>query len=146
MILHCSFDLHFSNKLVILSIFYCVYWQSVDQKDPLEKEMVTNSNIIAWEISWAEEPDGLQSMGSQRVRHNLATTSPLEKCLFRSSHVLLGCPSSSFTCSPSLVMLRTLTPFYFCRLWVHSYPQIFALVVHSACSACWFFIQPTLFL
>ena len=33
--------------------------------------MVTNSNIIAWEISWAEQPDGLQSMGSQRVRHNL---------------------------------------------------------------------------
>ena len=50
--------------------------------------MVTNSIILAREISWAEEPDGLQSMGSQRVRHNLATTSPLEKCLFRSSHVL----------------------------------------------------------
>ena len=68
--------------------------------------MVTNSNIIAWEISWAEEPYGVQSMGFQRVRHNLATTSPLEKCLFRSSHVLLSCPSSSFMCSPSLVMLR----------------------------------------
>ena len=106
MVLHCSFDLHFSKKLVILSIFYCVFWQSVDQKDPLEKEMVTNSNIIAWEISWAEEPDGVQSMGSQRVRHNLATTSPLEKCVFRSSHVLLGCPGSSFTCSPSLVILQ----------------------------------------
>ena len=50
--------------------------------------MVTNSNIIAWEISWAEEPYGVQSMGFQRVRHNLATTSPLEKCLFRSSHVI----------------------------------------------------------
>ena len=67
--------------------------------------MVTNSIILAREISWAEEPDGLQSMGSQRVRHNLATTSLLEKCLFRSSHFLLGCPSSSIMCSPSPVML-----------------------------------------
>ena len=37
------------------------------QEDPLEKEMATHSSILAWEISWAEEPDGLQSMGSQRV-------------------------------------------------------------------------------
>ena len=41
--------------------------------------MVTNSNIIAWEISWAEEPDGVQSMGSQRVRHNLATKQQQQK-------------------------------------------------------------------
>ena len=37
------------------------------QEDPLEKEMATHSSILAWEISWAEKPDGLQSMGSQRV-------------------------------------------------------------------------------
>ena len=42
-------------------------------EDPLEKEMATHSSILAWEIPWTEEPDGLQSMGSQRVRHNLAT-------------------------------------------------------------------------
>ena len=42
-------------------------------EDPLEKEMPTHSSILAWEISWTEEPGGLQSMGSQRVRHNLAT-------------------------------------------------------------------------
>jgi len=36
----------------------------------LEKEMATHSNILAWKISWTEEPDGLQSMGSQRVRHD----------------------------------------------------------------------------
>ena len=40
------------------------------QEDPLEKEMATYSNILAWEILWAEEPGGLQSMGFQRVRHN----------------------------------------------------------------------------
>ena len=35
-------------------------------KDPLEKEMATHSNILAWEIPWTEEPDRLQSMGSQK--------------------------------------------------------------------------------
>ena len=36
----------------------------------LEKEMATHSSILAWKIPWAEEPDRLQSMGSQRVRHD----------------------------------------------------------------------------
>ena len=39
-------------------------------EDPLEKEMATHSSILAWEISWMEVPGGLQSIGSQRVRHN----------------------------------------------------------------------------
>ena len=47
--------------------------QSLGWEDPLEKEMVTHSNIIAWEIPWTEEPGRLQFMGSQRVRYNLAT-------------------------------------------------------------------------
>ena len=37
------------------------------QEDPLEKEMATHSSIPAWEIPWAEEPEGLQSMGSQEL-------------------------------------------------------------------------------
>ena len=41
--------------------------------DPLEKEMATHSSILAWRIPWTEEPGGLQSMGSQRVRHDRAT-------------------------------------------------------------------------
>ena len=41
--------------------------QSLGQEDPLEKEMATHSSILAWEITWTEEPGGLQSMGSQRV-------------------------------------------------------------------------------
>ena len=36
-------------------------------EDPLEEEMATHSSILDWEIPWAEEPGGLQSMGSQRV-------------------------------------------------------------------------------
>ena len=38
-------------------------------EDPLEEEMATHSNILAWEIQWTEEPGRLQSMGLQRVRH-----------------------------------------------------------------------------
>ena len=48
--------------------------QSLGQEDPLEKEMATHSSILAWKIPWTEDPDGLQSMGSQRVRHNWAHT------------------------------------------------------------------------
>ena len=47
--------------------------QSLGQEDPLEKEMATHPSILAWEIPWTEEPHGLQSMGSRRVRHDLAT-------------------------------------------------------------------------
>ena len=42
-------------------------------EDPLEKEMATHSNILAWEILWTEEHGGLQSVKSQKVRHDLAT-------------------------------------------------------------------------
>ena len=41
------------------------------QEDPLEKEMATHSNILAWEILWTEEPGRRQSMGSQKVGHDL---------------------------------------------------------------------------
>jgi len=41
--------------------------QSLDQEDPLEKEMATHSSILAWRIPWTEEPGRLQSMGLQRV-------------------------------------------------------------------------------
>ena len=39
-------------------------------ENPLEQEMATHSSILAWRIPWTEEPGGLQSTGSQRVRHN----------------------------------------------------------------------------
>ena len=46
---------------------------SLVQEGPLEEEMATHSSILAKKIPWTEEPGGLQSMGSQRVRHDLAT-------------------------------------------------------------------------
>ena len=47
--------------------------RSLDQEDPLEEEMATHSGILPWEIPQTEEPGGLQSMGSQRVRHDWTT-------------------------------------------------------------------------
>ena len=47
--------------------------RSLGREDPLEKEMATHSSSLAWRIPWMEEPGGLQSVGSQRVRHDLAT-------------------------------------------------------------------------
>ena len=47
--------------------------QSLGQEDTLEKEIATHSNMVAWEIPQTEELSGLQSVGSLRVRHNLAT-------------------------------------------------------------------------
>ena len=47
--------------------------QSLSWEDPLGKEMATHSSILAWKIPWTEEPEGLQSMGPQRVRHDLTT-------------------------------------------------------------------------
>jgi len=44
------------------------------QEDPLEKEMATHSSILAWRIPWTEEPGGLQSTGSQRVRQDCGTS------------------------------------------------------------------------
>ena len=44
--------------------------RSLGWEDPLEKEMATHFNILAWRILWTEESGGLQSLGSQRVRHD----------------------------------------------------------------------------
>ena len=44
--------------------------QFLGQEDPLEKGQATHSSIPAWRIPWIEEPGGLQSTGSQRVRHD----------------------------------------------------------------------------
>ena len=44
--------------------------RSLGWEDPLEEDIATHSSILAWRIPWKEEPGGLQSMGSQRVRHD----------------------------------------------------------------------------
>ena len=46
---------------------------SLGWEDPLQKELATHSSILAWRIPWAEEHSGVQSMGSQGLRHDRAT-------------------------------------------------------------------------
>ena len=46
---------------------------SIPGQDPLEKGMATHRRILAWRIPWTKEPGGLHSMGSQRLKHDLAT-------------------------------------------------------------------------
>ena len=57
-----------NNTFILAMQFPSLGWE-----DPLEKEMTTHPSILAWEIPWTEEPGGLQPMGSQRVRHDLAS-------------------------------------------------------------------------
>ena len=51
-----------------------IWVRSLGQEDPLEKEMATHPSILAWIIPWTEEPGGLQSKGSQRVRYDWTTS------------------------------------------------------------------------
>ena len=62
--------------------------QFLGQEDPLEKGMATQSSILPWRIPWTEEPGGLQSTGSQRVRHDWATNTTTTINL--DSHVASG--------------------------------------------------------
>ena len=52
--------------------------QSLDEEDPLEKEMATHSSILTWRMPWAEEPGELQSTGSQK-NHKLAIKEQLQE-------------------------------------------------------------------
>ena len=54
--------------------------RSLDQEDPLEKEMATHSSILAWEIPWTEEPGGLQSTGSQSQTQLSNSARSLSSC------------------------------------------------------------------
>ena len=65
----------------------------MDREDPLEEGMATNSSILAWRISWTEQPGGLQSTGSQRVRYkrtDLAHTHSPRDLVFLLSSTELG--------------------------------------------------------
>ena len=68
--------------------------QSLGREDPLEKEMAIHSSTIAWKIPWTDEPGRIQSMGSQRVRHDWATSLSLSNiCSVQFSFVTQSCPT-----------------------------------------------------
>ena len=58
------------QRIKLLPAIHETWVLSLGWEDPLEKEMATHYSILAWRIPWTEEPGGLQSMGSQRVRHD----------------------------------------------------------------------------
>ena len=64
----CFLAYHMAQRLKHLPPIWETWVRCLGQEDPLEKEMVTHSTILAWRIPWAEKPGRLQSMGSQRVR------------------------------------------------------------------------------
>ena len=61
----CAY-LWYSSAVKYLSAMQMWVW-SMGREDPLDDEMATHSNILAWEIPWTEEPGGLESMGLQRI-------------------------------------------------------------------------------
>ena len=59
-----------AQRVKHLSAMQETWVRSLGGEDPLEKEIATHSSTIAWKIPWTEEPGRLQSLGSQRVRHD----------------------------------------------------------------------------
>ena len=87
--------------------------QFLGREDPLEKEMAIHSSTLAWKIPWTEEPDRLQSMGSERVGHDyyqLIILSPAAKYILISTtgiHTIredsvLGRPQGVLKIKPAL--------------------------------------------
>ena len=64
--------------------------RSLGWEDPLEKKMATHSSILAWEILWTEEPGGLQSIGSQKVGHDLVTKQQQQPYFYFFSHLFIN--------------------------------------------------------
>ena len=83
--------------------------RSLGWEDPLEKGMATQSSILAWKILWMEEPGGLQSMGSQRVRHDWMTNTFQLFTLIPVTYVenSFSFPEYSGLCYPKLGYLKS---------------------------------------
>ena len=104
--------LHFLSE-VSLSLSFCTRVE----RQSLEKEMATHSSNLAWEIPWTEEPGGLESKASQRVRHNLVTKQQ------RGGHTWSLCQaplSSGFACK------HPRARYHICLLTVASLAQCLA--------------------
>ena len=67
---HVEYDFPVAQTVKNLPVIQETWVLSLGWEIPLEKGMAIHSSILAWRIPWTEEPDGLQSMGSQIVRHN----------------------------------------------------------------------------
>ena len=72
---------------------------SLGQENPLEESMETHSSVLAWRIPWREKPEGLQPMGSQRVRHEWSDLAYMHTHSL-TSHLALQHPPASQPCCP----------------------------------------------
>ena len=76
MAIHSSYFFLWASLVVQMVKNISAKWethvQSLGWEDPLEKGMATHSTILAWRIPWTGEPNGVQSMGLQRVGQNLS--------------------------------------------------------------------------
>ena len=119
---------------------------SLGQEDPLEKEMATHSSVLAWKISWTEEPGRLQSMGLRRARHNWAHMHTLSWQL-------------CIPCSGLLLILPVLNLIFFTfdlTLLFFLYWSVIALqcwfgfccihFIFCTCAYCWLYLPPATWL
>ena len=90
-----------------LSIMRETWVRSLGQEDPLEKEMAIHSSTIAWKIPWTEEPGRLQSMGSQRVGHDWATSHT--HCQWMLSAKMDRYQTISASCLISIIFISRIT-------------------------------------
>ena len=87
---------------------------SMGREDPLEKGTATHSRILAWRIPWAEEPGRLQPIGSQRVRHDLATNTHAHTHAHTQTHKLTPEPMffpRSFAASDTIIIFLSMSAF-----------------------------------
>ena len=103
--------------------------RTLGQKDPLEKETATHSNILAWKIPQTEEPGGLQSMGSQRVGHDLVTKPPLPPHCLPFTKLIGTTTSCNLEFSAIYICWFWFYIFFHCMWdsakWIISYPYFF---------------------
>ena len=98
---------------------------SLGWKNPLEKEMATHSSILAWRISWTEEPCGLQSMGLQRVRQNRVTERAHSVNLHR---VTLRDSAKWVSHIPEYICILFSRSFAFIRCWIY-FPELYSICI-----------------
>ena len=118
--------------------------RSLGWEDPLEKGMSSHSSILAWRIPWTEEPDRLQSMGSQRIGHDWVTNT----FIFIEGQKVGSGPISGTLCPfPNIVGL--MLPLI--SIWsypVHKYtmPYFEVLSLRCVCGGCYSLNEPNSYL
>ena len=118
----CMWEYPERTAQTIKNYLYAKWEQGgLGREDPLKEGMVTHSRILAWRVPWTEEPGGPQSMGSQRVGHDLGTEQQrsfhFSLCEFLcylfilNLFIIFGCAGSTLLCvrGRSLVVVRGIT-------------------------------------